>query len=292
MPGTRTVLLVLVLGSLPAAAPAVEMPALFGRKRPDTTRVRFLAELLRTETDEKKCKAAVAELADADPRAHPDVIPALIAAMKKDAATVRAAAAEVIGKFKTTFPLAGSALEKAAETDPDPAVRSAAKQALWDYHLNGYRSTKGVETASTQTAEPPIAAPLRPRAARAVAPMPAVVRTAVATVPASSLPSVTSVPVVAQRVIPAGGPRVSAALPLDGLNSPRRLLSLPARPSLPTEPPLARRSPKWTPPPATATEPPILVRRPDLGTFGEPSRVLYDLPAIVPGPATAPPAGK
>ncbi|VTT98005.1 hypothetical protein : : HEAT_2 [Gemmataceae bacterium] len=291
MPGTRTLLIALALCSLPTAAHAVEMPALFGRKRPDPTRVRVLADLLRTETDEKRCKSAVAELADADPRAHPDVIPALLAALRKDAAGVRAAAAEVIGKFKTTFPLAGSALEKVAETDPDPAVRSAAKQALWDYHLNGYRSTKSVEAASSQTAEPPIAAPLRPRAVRAVAPMPTPLRTAVAAVPASSLPAVTSVP-VPQRVAPAGGPRVSTALPLDGLNSPRRLLSLPQRPSLPTEPPIAKRSPKWTPPPATASEPPILVRRPDLGTFGEPTRVLFELPAIVPGPTAVKPAGK
>ena len=42
----------------------------------------------------------------------PDVMPALIAALRKDGNSVRAAAAEVIGRFRTVFPLAGAALAR------------------------------------------------------------------------------------------------------------------------------------------------------------------------------------
>ncbi|MCE9567204.1 MAG: HEAT repeat domain-containing protein [Planctomycetes bacterium] len=286
MPGTRIIIaVVLVTGFAAPVAARADGNGLFTR-RPDQSRVRFLAELLRTDPDEKKRKAAVAELADADPRTHPEVMPALIAALKKDAAAVRAAAAEVIGKFKTTFPLAGAALESIAETDPDPTVRSAAKQALWDYHLNGYRSPKTSDAGVEQTAEPPFAYANSARATPSLAPMPAKLRPSAVTSTAPKLPEITPLPSKAV-VVPVGliGPRAEL---FDGLNTPRRMLSLPLRPIYTNEPPLAKRSAKWVPPPATVTEPPIFIRRPDLGTFGTPPTLIFELPAIVPNPGPLP----
>ncbi len=284
MSGTRILIAVLLVSGLASPVAAVgDGLNLFNRKpRLDQSRVRFLAELLRTDPDEKKRRAAVAELADADPRAHPEVMTALIATLKKDTPTARAAAAEVIGKFKTTFPLAGAALESAAESDPDATVRAAAKQALWDYHLNGYRSTKSTDTAIGQTAEPPFASPGSPRPPLALAPMPTVVHTVAASLPSPRLPDVTSIPPT-PIAAPAFGPRVRF---LDRMNIPRTILSLPLRPSLTSEPPLAKRPTKWVAPPIATTvkEPPIFIRRPDLGTFGEPPVVMFELPSIVPSP--------
>jgi len=288
LPRSRFIIAVLFVGGFVASVAAQdEGNGLFNRKsRPDQSRVRFLAELLRTEPDEKKRKAAVNELAEADPRAHPEVMPALVAALKKDAAAVRAAAAEVIGKFKTTFPLAGAALESIAESDPDPTVRSAAKQALWDYHLNGYRSPKVGEAGVGQTSEPPLAYANTARVSPTVVPTPTAMRPSAVTSTSPKLPEITPLPSTVV-VVPVGiiGPRAEL---FEGLNTPRRMLSLPLRPTFTSEPPLAKRPAKWVPPPVTATEPPIFIRRPELGTFQAAPVLIFELPAIVPHPGPLP----
>src|SRR5439155_12217329 len=112
-----------------------------------------------------------AELRDADARAHPDVIPAFAWSLQHDpSAAVRADAAEAIGQSKVMIPQAGAALETAAESDPSPVVRDAARQALWEYHLIGYRSTKGADGIAGQTVDPPIAKPPAPRTPVVVGP--------------------------------------------------------------------------------------------------------------------------
>src|SRR4051794_16853638 len=117
----------------------------FHRKaRLDPARVRQLVDIVRADPDEKKRAAAIVELTDADPRVQIEVIPALVAALRKDTSEiVRRASAEVIGRLNIIFPAAGLALEDAAIADPSGAVRGAARQALWEYHLLGYRSAKG-----------------------------------------------------------------------------------------------------------------------------------------------------
>jgi hypothetical protein len=87
---------------------------------------------------------------------------------------VRADAADAIGSIKVMVPIAGAALETAAESDTSPAVRDAAQQALWEYHLVGYRSTKGADGIAGQTAEPPIARPALARPVVTGAKLPAV----------------------------------------------------------------------------------------------------------------------
>lgn len=133
---------------------------LFSRKGKSDARVKHLADTIRTDADEKKRRAAIEELKDADPRTQPDVIPVLVVALQRDSVPqVRAEAAEAIGQFKAVFPVAGAALESAAEGDPSPLVRDAAQQALWEYHLGGYRSARGADGIAGQTPEPPIARP-------------------------------------------------------------------------------------------------------------------------------------
>lgn len=190
--------------------------------------VRTLVTTLRTDPDEKRRRAAVAELRDADPRAQADVIPALIERLQRDpAAHVRADAADALGDFRTVFPLAGAALEAAAEGDPAPVVRDVAKQALWEYHLLGYRSARGADGFLGQTAEPPIAAKPQPRP---VLPVVVPVRVDLPPVPRPT-------PTTAYR--PAPPPE----LPTPAATGPRIVFTSapPTHLNLTAEPPLARR---------------------------------------------------
>jgi hypothetical protein len=239
----------------------------------DPARVRQLADTLRSDPDEKRRKAAVKELADADPRMHAEVIPALIAALRKDSASVRASAAEAIGRFRTVYPLAGAALEIAAESDPSQAVRDAAKQSLWEYHLNGYKSTK--DTFFSQTAEPPIAKPATPQPPITTEPTPAPAIVVANLVPTPEPPSTLPLSVSAP------GPRVAL---LDGTSGPRSVLGPPPVPNLTGEPPLANPASR-TPTPKLTSEPPILLSRwPEPVIIGQSPAFTLELPPIVTPP--------
>ena len=162
MIGTRLLLaLTLALGLVAPVPGFGQGGGLFSRKaKSDPARVRQLVEIVRSESNARKRAAAVEELADVDPRIHVEVVPTLIAALRNDASDgVRAGAAEALGRFNVVYPLAGMALEEAAEGDPAKSVRGAARQALWEYHLIGYRSAKGADGIAGQTAEPPFARP-------------------------------------------------------------------------------------------------------------------------------------
>lgn len=254
--------------------------SIFSRKpRVDPARVRQLTETLRSDPDEKRRQAAVAELTQADPLVHQDVIPALIAAMRRDVASVRTAAAEAVGRFKMVFPLAGSALEATAESDPALAVRTAARQSLWEYHLNGYRSTKGVDAFAAQTVEPPIAKPARTRLPVTMEPPTAAVVTTSARLPVLSA-MVTPLPAFG----PPPGPRVDV-LPRFFNLRPSATRSL--HPNLTVEPPVARTPIVWLPPqtPLTpSTEPPIIPRYPDPVVVVKAPALARDLPPIVTPP--------
>jgi hypothetical protein len=144
-----------------SSAPAQGLNIFKRRSKPDTspaTKVKQLAETLRASPDEGKRKQAAEDLREFDPRSNPDLIPALMGAVQKDPVPgVRSAAAESIGKLKPVSQPAGLTLEAVAQADPDAGVREAAKQALWQYHLNGYRPpTTG--PLAPQSAEPPLAA--------------------------------------------------------------------------------------------------------------------------------------
>lgn len=234
MTATRVSLLVLIvaLGSRADANPFWSR----GKGKSDS-QVRQLVTTLRTEPDEKRRRAAVADLRDADPRSQADVIPALVATLQRDpAAQVRADAAEALGGYRTVFPLAGAALESAAETDPAPVVRDLAKQALWEYHLLGYRSARGSDGFLGQTPEPPVAARPAPRPLAVLQPpVPAVVPARVDLPP---LPRVEP-----PTTVSAYRPPTADELPAPAATGPRILFTNapPVRLNLTEEPPLARK---------------------------------------------------
>jgi hypothetical protein len=309
------------------AAPVWAGPGLF-KKKIDPARAEALIATLRSDPDEKKRRAAADELGGADSRLTPEVATALVAALRKDASpSVRAEAAESLGQLGQVFPVAGQALEAAASGDRSTLVRLAAKRTLWEYHLNGYRSTKGADGFATQTEEPPIASPAGPRPAVAVIPAP----------PPPASVSLRPTP-IRSPLPPASGPGVQAPLPQSSLG-PRPFRSVladlfpgprltnrnpvdvagpPRILNLTNEPPVAKRSPVPLPPlpesSASPVPPPTLTfmptplpapRRPDyvptLPAFRPdlPSVVLppdaelprLDPPAPPPIPATLPPVG-
>lgn len=231
MTATRVSLLALTLALASRADANPFWPR--GKGKSDS-QVRQLVTTLRTEPDEKRRRAAVADLRDADPRGQADVIPALVATLQRDpAAQVRADAAEALGGYRTVFPLAGAALESAAEADPAPVVRDLAKQALWEYHLLGYRSARGSDGFLGQTPEPPVAARPAPRPVAVLQPpVPAVV------------PARVDLPRVAPpTAVSAYRPPTDEELPALAATGPRIVFTTapPVRLNLTEEPPLARK---------------------------------------------------
>lgn len=158
---SRLAILFLVLAVQPAAAIDFGLGNLFKKKpkaEPPPSRVKQHVVALQTDPDEKKRLAAATELRGFDPRNNPDLVSALIAALQKDPSpAVRAEAATTLGKLKPVYQPAGLAMEAAQGSDPAAEVREALKSALWQYHLNGYRSAQA--NAAEQSAEPPLAKP-------------------------------------------------------------------------------------------------------------------------------------
>ena len=138
---------------------------------------------LKTDRDEKDRAAAAVALRLADPRTDPDVLPSLMMSLQQDPSpTVRATVAETIGKLKPISAEAGATLEGVLVGDPSEAVRKAAQAALWQYHLNGYRSS-AANAATPQTAEPPLA---KPKSIPAMTPSPMVPKNTTVSAPVTT----------------------------------------------------------------------------------------------------------
>ncbi len=119
------------------------------------SKAKQLVEVLRTDPDEARRKDAATELKAIDPRSNPEVIPGLVASVQKDPSpAVRIEAVRVLGDLKPVSEPAGLALEAAVKADPDPKVREAIGAALWQYHLNGYRTPDGGSPLSMMTDRP------------------------------------------------------------------------------------------------------------------------------------------
>jgi hypothetical protein len=270
--GTRLVVSALAVALLTTSADARD--GLIPRtKKNDAAKVKQLTETLRADSGEKKRKAAAVELREYDARVHPEMLAALVGALQKDAsAAVRAEAAESIAQSRLVNTVAGLALEVAAVSDPARAVRDAAKQALWEYHLSGYRSTSGADGYVGQSPEPPLAKPPAPR--------PPIVRVAADTTPPPAPPA------------PIPDVRVPSVLPAPAFDPPVVTASVS---SLPPPEPLAPQTPVPTRMVVlvTAVPPPVLnlTAEPPLAKPLPPLPVRRPLPTYRPalGPTVEPP---
>jgi HEAT repeats len=148
MTWSRTLFVPLVLAALAPPAPA----GIFSRK-PKPNPVERVPELLiqlKTSTDEAQRTAAAEELRQYDPKSYPDLIPGLIDALGRDASpAVRSEAAASLGRLRPISQQAGYALEKAQNNDSTVRVRLAARQALLQYHIVGYRAGKTQDAPAT-----------------------------------------------------------------------------------------------------------------------------------------------
>jgi len=152
-------LLVLVLTAL---APLPANAGFFSRKpKPNPAeRVPELLIQLKTHTDETQRSNAAEELRQFDPKSYPEIMTGLIGALSKDASpSVRSEAAASLGKLRPISQQAGYALEQAQNNDGSIRVRMAARQALFQYHIVGYRSGGRPEMNADKGATQPVSAP-------------------------------------------------------------------------------------------------------------------------------------
>ena len=128
-------------------------------KSDNSQKFKQLVATLQSDPDIDRRKLAAEALRAQDPRNNPDVITTLVSTLQNDPNSgVRAIAAESIGAIKSVYPTAGAALENSEKSDPDANVRTVAKAALWQYHLNGYKTpTSTTASLPSQTGEPPLA---------------------------------------------------------------------------------------------------------------------------------------
>lgn len=147
------IFLTLLLTSL--VARPVTAGVLFNRQpKPNPAeRVPTLVTTLKTDANEHQRHAAAEELRQYDSAAFPEMVQALIEALQRDLrSSVRAEAAQTLGKLRPVSQQVGNALEQAAANDSSMRVRLQARSALWSYHFAGYRS-------STKTDAPPLLQP-------------------------------------------------------------------------------------------------------------------------------------
>jgi hypothetical protein len=179
---------------------------LWGKKAKPTP-AEYVPELIRTlknDGDERKRCAAAEELRQYDPLQFPDMVPALIDALLVDKKpSVRAEAAQSLGKLRPVTTPVGAALEQALAKDTSMRVRLQARSSLLQYRWAGY-APKGKDEAPSQSKEPPLAADLQPPPAQTGPPRLAPVPATTASLPSSPRPLPVGTPV--KRTQPAAAP--------------------------------------------------------------------------------------
>jgi hypothetical protein len=148
---------------------------LFGKKPKVDPHVRVaeLLGILKSDADEHKRAAAAEELREFDGNNFPDIVPVLIDALGQDAkASVRAEAAQSLGKIRPISQNAGAALEQALAKDSSMRVRLQARSALLAYNWAGYKSKSKDTPPLYQTGEPPLADPPPSSTSKAPPPTP------------------------------------------------------------------------------------------------------------------------
>lgn len=151
----------LLVTFLLAVLPATSQAGIFGKKnKPNPNeRVPELLAIVKTDGDEHKRASAAEELRQYDPKLYPDILPVLIDVLMNDAKpSVRAEAAQTLGKLRPVTREVGMALEQAVAKDGSMRVRLQARSALLSYHWSGYHGGKEAAPAAVpQSKEPPLA---------------------------------------------------------------------------------------------------------------------------------------
>src|SRR4029077_19657794 len=115
--------------------------------------------------DEDKRCAAAEELRQYDAEKFPEIIPILVDVLLHDSkASVRAEAAQSLGKLRPINQQAGGALEEAVAHDAAMRVRLQARSSLLLYYMAGYRAGKKEEIPAVtgNNKEPPLTGSVPP----------------------------------------------------------------------------------------------------------------------------------
>lgn len=133
-----------------------------GPKPNPAEHVPALIKTLDSDFDDRRRADAAANLRDYDLKTFPEIIPALVEALKNDPSiAVRMEAAHSIGRLRPISQMGGYALEQAEVNDPAIRVRAIANLHLKTWVVvHGYK--KGRMPEPYQTEEPPLADPLPP----------------------------------------------------------------------------------------------------------------------------------
>jgi HEAT repeats len=165
----RHITLVLLLASV-LAAPA--SAGIFFNKKADKPNpavvVPELIHTLQSDGDEDKRMAAAEQMREFDPAQFPDVVPTLVEALLSDKKpSVRAEAAQSLGKIRPVSDKVGAALEQALAKDSSMRVRLQARSVLLQYRWSGWKepapkkdetpTARPKEPAPPQSKEPPLA---------------------------------------------------------------------------------------------------------------------------------------
>jgi HEAT repeats len=159
----RFLMILLLTGAFTSSIQAGPLGLFKQKSKPDPAeRVPLVIKTLQSDPDERKREQAAEELREYDPKTFPEIVPALIEALKNDASSgVRVEAVSSIGKLKPITQQAGYALEQASAKDPSLYLRTVASRILLQWKVfDGYRSGRAPEMQMNQTAEPPLAEPL------------------------------------------------------------------------------------------------------------------------------------
>jgi HEAT repeats len=159
MKSYRPMLVLLVVVLVPPLATA---GIFFNRKSAKVDPAQKVQQLLitvKSDGDESKRASAAEDLRDFDAGQYPEMIPVLADVLLTDQkVSVRAEAAQTLGKVRPINQQAGWALEQAANKDNSLRVRLAAKTALMGYYMAGFKGGKK-EQGFPSGKEPPLADP-------------------------------------------------------------------------------------------------------------------------------------
>jgi hypothetical protein len=251
----RLPVLLLLAGAVVQSAHAGILFGKKAKKSSETDRVPELVNTVKSDGDEDKRTGAARELRQYDPAKYPYLVPILVDVLLSDKKpSVRAEAAQSLGKIRPISQQAGLALEQALTKDTSMRVRLQARSALMQYHWAGYHG-QGIakdDTLLQQSKEPPLADSSNPPPANNLPPQ----------VISTAEPPLSSAPVPAGRIVPQAGP-----------------LPMPMPPGNPV------------PPRAETSEPPAIVISPTTrSTVSEPPTAPPTTRSTVSEPPTAPPA--
>jgi hypothetical protein len=261
--GVRNMSLRLLVLSVVLGFAAQSQAGIFKKTpKPDpSVHVPTLIEKLRTNKDEKARVESASELRDYDGKEFPEILTALTEALNTDtSSSVRAEAAESIGKIRPISSKAGHALEQAIAHDKSTMVRLSARMSLAQYRFLGYFSgVSKSDDAVAQSSEPPLAAAGTKGTA------------------SSLLLKPTPPPITEPLTPPLPNLPLKSASPPETKNSPgRKVMAILTGKSQSSEPPLAPR--RFTPP--TKAEP--LATIPDVPTKPiAPSETKAPMPSLL-----------